>query len=164
MFNFVQDAKSVFDFVMTFKNDKNRNTLLKYAIVAEAKFNNDLAKVICRSNAKEIAISSPGIFNEFSTLTADTLLMLGLPAYEILGDNKHPREEKIEELDKSSSKRSLFENKKPSELYEFYIRKCNLLKSLSTGGALTSSKVSLQSRCRNINYATKILIAKCYDK
>jgi len=163
MSNFIQDAKSAIELVMSIKNDKNRNTLLKYAILAEAKFNNDLSEVICRSNAKEIAISSPKIFNQFSTLTSETLLMIGLPAYKILGDNKHPIEKNIEELNKSSANRNLFKQKKPSELYEFYIRKCNLLKSLSKGEALTSSKISLQRRCKNISFATEFLIIKCHD-
>jgi hypothetical protein len=163
MLNLLKDVTSVIDWYNHFKDIDKRNSLIKHAIIAEAKFNKDLAEIICRSNAKIITQKSPEIFTQFSVKTSDILLTIGLPAYEILGD-KNPTEKTIQELNKSSTTYKIFMGKIPSELYEFYIRKCRLLKSLGVAGALISSNTSLQRRCTNIVHATKSLIINCPDR
>ena len=157
MFALFKDVASLIDWFNHINDVGRRNSIIKYAILAEAKFNKDLAEIICRSNAKIIAKKSPEIFTQFSIKTSDILLTIGLPAYEILGD-KNPTEKTIQELNKSSITYKIFMGKTPSELYEFYIRKCRLLKSLSVADALISSNTSLQRRCKNIVHATKSLI------
>jgi len=148
-------------FINNIKEAKNQNELMRHAIIAEAKFNNDLADLICRSNAKKIALTTPKLFSKFSTVTSEVLIAIGKPAHVIIGDDKAPLNQDIIELDKSSTPKSLFEKKNPSELYEFYIRKCRLLKALTDGNGLTTTRVSLQQRCKNIRLATTILIRKC---
>jgi hypothetical protein len=143
------------------KSAKNLNQLMQHAIVAEAKFNNDLADLICRSNANKIAQSAPNLYSQFSIATSEVLIAIGKPAHVILGDDKAPSDEDIVKLDKSSARKGLYENKTPSELYEFYIRKCRLLEALNAGNGLTATRVSLQQRCKNIRLATTILIRKC---
>ena len=157
----IKGATNAFDVYKALKEDKDRNKLLKYAIIAEAKFNNDLAQIICRSDAKKMALESPHIYNCFSTETAETLLLLGIPAYKVLGESKRPKEENIKELNRSNTKINLYEKKTAAELYEFYIRKCNLLKALSTGNSLVTANISLHGRCKNIDHATRFLIKKC---
>jgi hypothetical protein len=87
--------------------------------------------------------------------------MVGIPAYKILGDDKLPVEQDIKELKGSKTTSKLFNEKSPSKLYEFYIRKCNLLKSLYEGDSLDFLDVSLHKRCKNIEHATRELILKC---
>ena len=157
MFALFKDVASLIDWFNHINDVGRRNSIIKYAILAEAKFNKDLAEIICRSNAKIIAQKSPEIFTQFSIKTSDILLTIGLPAYEIFG-NKNPTEKTIQELNGSSTTYKIFMGKTPSELYEFYIRKCRLLKSLSVADALISSNTSLQRRCKNIVHATKSLI------
>ena len=163
MFTLFKDVTSLIDWFNHVNDVGKRNSLIKYAIIAEAKFNKDLAEIICRSNPIIIAQKSPEIFAQFSVKTSDILLTIGLPAYEILGD-KNPTEKTIQELNKSSTTYKIFIKKTPPELYEFYIRKCRLLKALSVADALISSNISLQKRCKNIVHATKSLIINCPDK
>jgi len=150
--------------IKEFSDESKRKELLRYSILAESKHNKDIAEIICRSNADKIVKKCPQIFNSFSISTSELLLMIGIPAYIILGDTKVPKENSIKEMDKSSAKYKLFEDKTPSELYEFYIRKCKTLKSLSDNQSLNSVNISLQKRCKNIGYATKSLIIKCQSQ
>lgn len=142
---------------------KERNAIIKYAIIAEAKANNDLASIIYRAIDKTIEQIQPAIFNEFSTDTADILLAIGTPANIIFNDKSLPKESSIDSMDKIKTSKNTFTTKTASELYEFYIRKCNLLKSLYNSNSLSISSVNLQSRCKNIELATRILIAKCAE-
>jgi len=160
MLNFLKSVDITAALIKEFKSDKNINELMRHAIIAEAKFNNDLSDLICRSNANIIAKSSPNLFSQFSIATSEILISIGKPAYKIFGDDSAPVEENIIALGKSSARKELFEKKTSSELYEFYIRKCRLLKALTDGNGLTKIKVSLQQRCRNIRLATTILTRK----
>jgi hypothetical protein len=143
---------------------KERNEIIRYAIIAEAKANNDLASIICRAKAKTTGQIQPAIFNEFSTDTADILLAIGIPANIIFNDKNLPNESSIESMDKIKVSSNTFETKTASELYEFYIRKCKLLKSLYKSNSLSILSVNLHSRCKNIELATRILIVKCTEK
>ena len=136
---------------------KDRDSLLKYAIMAEAKANNDLASIIRRGDVDTVASKYPAIFNEFSTETADLLLSIGVPASTIFSENP-PKEEVFKEMEQVKQPISFYNKKTASELYEFYIRKCNLLKSLYRSDSLGISSVKLDARCKNIEFATRALI------
>jgi hypothetical protein len=160
MIDFIKGIDSAVNLLSDIKKAGNKNELLRYAINAEAKFNNDLADVICRANANTIAQSAPNLFKQFSITTSEVLIAIGTPAYKILRDEKAPLNKDIQELDNSSASKSLFEKKAPSELYEFYIRKCLLLRALHEGSGLTATKISLQKRCQNVRLSTSLLIKK----
>lgn len=140
------------------KHDGNQYEILKHAILAEAKTNNDLATIICRIGAKNIAKEAPKLFDQFSIGTSGVLLSIGLPAYVIFGDKNNPDEEKLKELNQLSYKK--LQKKTSAELYEFYIRKCNLIKSLYAADSLELERISLHRRCKNIEHATLILISR----
>lgn len=140
---------------------EDRNSIIRYAILAEAKGNNDLAGIIHRANAENAAHAFPNLYNEFSTATSDILISLGIPAYKILDNNSsQPQESTIQEMDRSKNSRAFFEKKSPSELYEFYIRKCSLLKSLCNSSSLAIRSIRLGARLKNIEFATSALITK----
>lgn len=98
------------------------------------------------------------MFSKFATATSEILLTLGVPAYRIFGSVQYPNEDTIQKLDKGNIPYKNFQEKKPSELYEFYIRKCTLLKSLYAANSLILPNVKLSARCKNIEYATRALI------
>lgn len=156
-----QHIDSLVKYIKEFNDLSKRKELLKYAIISEAKQNNDLSEIICRSNADKLAKLHPDIFNQFFTKTPELLLMIGMPAHEIIGGPKKPKEETIKKLSGAKISPKIFEEKQPTELYEFYIRKCNLLKSLYNGNSLEGLRISLQQRCRNIGHATRLLVVKC---
>jgi len=135
---------------------KDRDLILKYAIMAEAKANNDIASIIHRGNADTAASKYPAIFNEFSTTTADLLLTIGIPASKIFAEQP-PKEEDFKEMEQVKQPIGFYNKKTASELYEFYIRKCNLLKSLYRSNSLGIPSVKLYARCRNIEFATRAL-------
>lgn len=157
----LQCIDSIVKNIKEFKDEAKRKEILRYAIISEAKHNNDLSEIICRSNANKMGKVKPKIFNQFSVSTSELLLMLGIPAYVVLGDKEKPTEKIIQELGESKATLKLFREKNVSELYEFYIRKCNLLKSLYYGESLYGIKISLYQRCKNIEHATRELIKKC---
>lgn len=93
-----QDLNLMVNHLKDFHDNTKKKELLEYAILAEAKHNNDTANISCRSNADKIVKNCPEIFNSFSISTSELLLMTGIPVYKILGDEKHPREEKAQEM------------------------------------------------------------------
>lgn len=143
-------------------DNNQKNEILFYAIIAEAKENNDLAGIICRGDAQNIIESFPKLFNQFSTVTSEILLSVATPAYVLFGDNDAPQENDLKDMNKSSF--SKLQGKKSSELYEFYIRKCNIIKNLYLGEALSMPRISLQKRCKNIEHATRILASRFTSK
>lgn len=137
-----------------------RDQIIFYAILAEAKINNDLASIIGRSKKENLIKEFPGVFEKFSTTMADLLLAIGVPAKDIFKENKIPKEDVISEMGKSGKTYNFYEKKTASELFEFYSRKCVVLKSLYLSDALSISSVKLVDRVKNIEYATKALIVK----
>jgi len=150
--------KLLFERIEKSKDTKQKNEILLYAIVAEAKENNDLATIICRGGAKNAVDNFPKLFNQFSVTTSGILLTLGIPAYVIFADNDIPNENDIKRMDNSNY--SKLQDKKSSELYEFYVRKCNIIKNLYLGNALTMPRLSIYKRCKNIEYATGIIASR----
>jgi len=157
----ISELNVLLDWISKHKDDKKLTELLRFSILAESKFNNDLANVIANSNIAHLCKNSSKIFGQFSTQTSEILLTLGVPAYHVLGDMKSPKEADISEMDKAKATKKLFDKKQPSELYEFYIRKCLLLRALCDSNSINDTHIRIAQRCRNIGYATYYLIVKC---
>lgn len=138
------------------KDISKRNDILCYAILAEAKANNDLLNIICRAGINKVVQEYPVLFNNFSTSTSDILIATGVPAYIVFGEKDMPQEDNISMMDKQSI--DWLDKKKSSELYEFCMRKCHVLKTLSTSKALDIPRISIAKRCTNLSKATRILI------
>lgn len=62
-------------------------------------------------------------------------------------------------MDKSKNPKNYYALKSKSELYEFYIRKCNILKAISADD-MSYVNVKYTARLKHINYATQCLIEK----
>jgi len=142
------------------KDFDGRNKIFRYAILAEAKLNNDLASIILREKSNNVLTNYPKLFNEFSTTMSEVLLTCGVPACVVFDESSQPKEKNISGLSGSKSSLSLFEMKSASELFEFYNRKCQLVKSLCNSDSLNLKSVSLGYRIRNIEYATRTIIKK----
>lgn len=158
MFNISDSLRLLVERFDKGKQEGNQYEILKYSILTEAKTNKDLASIICRTGAKYVARESPKLFNQFATDTSGVLLSIGIPAHVIFGDNNQPNEEKMLEFDQLSYKK--LQEKTSAELYEFYVRKCNLIKSLYAADSLELKRLSLHRRCKNIEHATMILISR----
>ncbi len=140
------------------KDNLDTNSILLYAILSEAKINNDLAKMICRVHADKLIDKHLKIFYEFIIDSGSLLLTVGVPARIVFGDKNAPNEESIDQLDNATIK--VMKSKSSSELYEFYIRKCTIIRSLYNSNSLDMPRISLQKRCKNIEHATRILISR----
>jgi len=166
MFNIFDPLKYIIQRVDGAVDDSRKYKIIRYAILAEAKFNRDLAEIICRGEMENTISANPKIFGQFSTYTADLLLATGVPAEMIFGDKDKGSEKAYDDLTKKdeqggteiNSQTSIFQGKKASELYEFYIRKCNMLKSLCEANSLDIPQIRLKIRCGNIAAATRELI------
>jgi hypothetical protein len=153
----LQYVKFLHDIYKDVKDDSKKKALLRNIIRAEARLNNDLAGVIARSNPKEVAISSPILFEQFETTSFELLTTLAVSAHEVFEEERDPTEKELESLDKGSNSLSYFGSRPQSELYEFYIRKAKLLASLSRSKAIATANVGLATRIKNIEYATRFL-------
>jgi hypothetical protein len=160
MINIAGSIQILLDRLDKAKQDGNQNEILYYAILAEAKHNNDLAKIIHNYGANEAVNVYPHLFSQFYTTTSEILLTLGIPAYKVFKESNIPKEKDIKELENTKATKKLFKSKNTSELYEFYIRKCNLIKALYNASSLEISSIKLHLRCQNIENATRELIIK----
>lgn len=142
------------------KDFDGRNKIFRYAILAEAKLNNDLASIILREKIENVVKNCPNLFNEFSITMSEVLLTYGVPACVVFDESSHPKEKNISELSSSKSRLSQFEMRSASELFEFYNRKCQLVKSLYNSSSLNLKSISLELRIRNIEYSTRTIIKK----
>jgi hypothetical protein len=158
MFNLTDTIKIILDQCNLSKQKENQYEILKYAILSEAKINNDLSTIICKAGITNIIKQHPELFNQFTTYTGDILLGLGIPAYKIFNEEKLPNEEEINNMYTYSFE--FLQKKDSAELYEFYIRKCNLIKSLCLAKSLNIKRISLYKRCKHIEHGTKILISR----
>ncbi len=141
-------------------DDKRKIELLRIVIRTEAQINNDIAAIISKSDPKKLALSAPKIYEQFDTSSFELLSALGVSSFEVLGDDRLPKEEDLSALDKSSNSLEYFSNRTRSELYEFYIRKTRLLSKLAQSGSICSVNVGLTTRVRNVEYATRFLARK----
>jgi len=156
----LEDLKTLYEIFKGYDDQKKSLQFIHSAIIAEAKFNNDLSSLICRSNPNKVAENCPGLFGQFATNTYELLSLTDVSIHKVLKDKERSTEKQIEEVGKGKPAFKKYLQKTPSALYEFYIRKARLLKALHEGEALLSVKVSLNQRCRNLEYATRALIGK----
>ena len=135
-----------------------RLNFVRSIILTEAKYNNDLIQVILRSKPNKIAEQSPQIFGKLETTSYDFISTIGLPVEDVFDKNQYSSKVQMLEMAKPKNRFADYLNRSPAELYEFYIRKVKLLKSLQEGNALSTANVSLIARSQNINFATRSLI------
>jgi len=140
------------------KSKTERFNFIRSIILTEAKYNNDLIQVILRSKPNRIAEQSPQIFGQLETISYDFISTIGLQTEDVFEKNRDSMKVKVLEKPKLTNRFSDYLNRPQGELYEFYIRKVKLLKSLQKGNALTTASVSLTARSQNINFATRALI------
>ena len=138
-------------------SEAKQHGFLRSIILSEARFNNDLCEVILRSKPPDIAKTSPEIFREFQTSSFELLGSLGVPPYTILSGDREPSEEDLSNLEGSRKTLKNYEDRPQVELYEFYVRKCRLLSALANSGSISTAKISLTTRVKNIEYATRFL-------
>ena len=168
MFNFTDTVRFIAERLDKATDQSDKFQILRYAIIAEARGNNDIVNIVVKGDINDVVNNYPAIFGQFSTSTADLLLSIGVPAKTVFGDKDFPKEKDLEQIDEEAEKgnngwEAFFEQKTSSELYEFYIRKCNLLKSLYNANALSMSQIRLTARCNNIATATRILCNRLRD-
>jgi hypothetical protein len=141
-------------------SETKQHDFLRSIVLAEARFNNDLSSVILRSGAPEIAKNNPEIYRELQTSSFELLSSLGVPPHTLLNGEREPTEQDLSNLEGSKKTLKYYESRPQVELYEFYIRKCRLLTALSNSGSMASAKISLATRVRNIEFATRFLSKK----
>ncbi len=147
----------IYEIYAKLDSDAEKHEYLRSIILAESRFNNDLSAVIRRAGPEEVAKKNPELFLEFQTGSLDLLNSLGVAPYLVFEENREPTESDLAMLEGANKTLEYYRNRSQAELYEFYTRKCRLLNALARADALTTTKVSLSQRLRNIDYATRFL-------
>jgi hypothetical protein len=135
-----------------------RLSFIRSIILTEAKYNNDLIQVILRSKPNKMAEQSPQIFGKLEATSYDFISTIELSVKDVFDKNRDASKTQMLEMAKIKNRFADYLNRPQAELYDFYIRKVKLLKSLQEGKALMTANVSLSARSQNINFATRALI------
>ena len=147
----------IYEIYTKLDGDAEKHEYLRSIILAESRFNNDLAALMRRAGPDNVAAESPSLFLEFRTESLDVLTSLGVPSYRVFEEKREPSEADLAMLEGANKTLEYYGNRSQAELYEFYTRKCRLLTALARSGGLTTTNVSLAQRLRNIDYATRFL-------
>ncbi len=150
----IKELKFLYELIAGLNNEERQKTMLKSIILTEAKFNNDIVNVIHTTGANNVANKSPDLYKQLQTKSQDLLLALGFTAKDIFKDNLTV---KPYEIERKMNTLGYFKNLSDSDLYDFYIRKIDLLKSLAESNAIASVSVKLATRIHNIRFATMLI-------
>jgi len=153
--------KFLVDTVGTHQDNNKKKDIIRYIIKSEAKFNNDLLKVISNTGPKEISKNAPQLYQQFQTNSFDLLQSLGFHISDVFDETKDPTEEQLQFLeDDNNTKEAVYSKKKPAALNEFSMRKFKILSALAGADALSDANIVLAARLKNLELATRHLAKK----
>jgi hypothetical protein len=156
----LQNIKFLYEVYKEIKDKPKEKIFLLNIVRNEAKLNNDLITVIRRSDPNDVAEKMPDLYKQLNTTSFDLFSSLGKSPAEVFSAKQEPTYAQLEKLDVGRNTREYYKGRSEIELYEFYIRKCKLLVSLTEANCIAEANVVLKSRVNNIEYATHALINK----
>ena len=157
MLEYIQFLRDIYKDLRT---NAQRAQMLHNLILTEARFNNDLLQIIQRTGADATARATPGCFLELQTSSAELVAALGIPAHTVFDDRRDPTEDELLRLDQRGVSLKSLNRRPQTELWEYSMRKIRLLKALAQADGLTTTRIALPSRCRNLEYATRSLVRR----